>query len=222
MEEVGQLLGSIVHRLNSPLGAIRAIVALTKLKKADLLEQDEFLAESLEDIESLAAQALSLVSELRRPLQEQEDVKPIPVRSSLEEALSEISIPASIEVALDIGSQIPDVMATSKITEVFRNIALNAIEAMPDGGCLHIEARADQKAGMVEVLFRDTGLGIPSYMHSSLFRPYFTTKDEKGHGLGLWWSRTYLEMLSGSVELLESKVGEGSIFKVTLPAASEQ
>jgi len=99
------------------------------------------------------------------------------------------------------------------------NLIFNAIDAMPQGGTLTLEARAGEPAQTVSIRVQDTGPGIPAEHLSSIFEPFFTTKSE-GHGLGLGLSTVYgiVERHHGTVSARNLDEG-GALFVITLPAA---
>jgi signal transduction histidine kinase len=103
------------------------------------------------------------------------------------------------------------------LRQVFWNISLNAVQAMPDGGTLRIDLRdlsADPGAAEVAVEFADTGGGIRPEDLDRIFEPFFTTK-ETGTGLGLSIARRIAEELGGRIEV-ENRPGEGATFRVVL------
>src|SRR5262249_7946458 len=110
-----------------------------------------------------------------------------------------------------------------QLRQVFLNLAINAVQAMPSGGKLTIST-ALRKPGrrstsMLEVRFRDTGVGIAAADLKNLFIPFYTTKD-KGTGLGLPISQRIIENHGGTIEV-RSRVGVGSTFTVVLPVFDE-
>lgn len=108
----------------------------------------------------------------------------------------------------------------TQISQVFHNLLTNALDAMPQGGCLTINTRRENGHAVVE--FSDTGVGIPPEDISLIFEPFFTTKDNgKGTGLGLSISYNIVNKFGGTIEV-ESQVGKGSTFIVSLPLAVEQ
>ena len=112
-----------------------------------------------------------------------------------------------------------------QLLQVFLNLSLNALQAMPHGGRLVISTglrratRRGAAAAFHEVRFRDTGVGIPHGDLKNLFIPFFTTK-EKGTGLGLPISQRIIENHGGTIEV-RSRVGVGSTFTVVLPVFDE-
>src|SRR5439155_7124763 len=104
------------------------------------------------------------------------------------------------------------------LRQAFLNLAINACQAMPNGGTLRLAA-APAARERVEVRVEDTGVGIPPANLEKIFDLYFTTKD---HGTGIGLSMVYriIQMHDGEVEV-ESTKGRGTIFRVLLPRANE-
>jgi signal transduction histidine kinase len=136
-----------------------------------------------------------------------------------------------IEVDLELAPDLPLIIATGDhLKQVFLNIVINALEAMPQGGRLematrHVWERGDHKktyadAGFVEIEFADTGVGIPAEHINNIFDPFFTTKS-KGMGLGLSVSYGIVERHGGQIQV-ESEVGEGTTFIVRLPVEGDR
>lgn len=211
------LLSKYIHKLNNEIGLIRTTIKFIQYARANLLKEDEFLANSLEKIEDTAAGVLSSTDEIKLSFNSPEEVGLVSVPDILSKALEEIDAPKSVNVKLEIEKSAQEARATNSLLDVFRNLIINALEAMPNGGELKIESRINETENQIEIIFTDTGRGIPSYILESLFEPYFSTKKQKGHGLGLWWCKSYLEKINGNIELLWSEVGKGSSFMVTLP-----
>jgi signal transduction histidine kinase len=99
--------------------------------------------------------------------------------------------------------------------QVFLNLTLNAIDAMPDGGELHVEVTPSEDGDGVRISFGDRGMGIAADAIPHLFDPFFTTKSD-GLGLGLFISQNIVKEHGGDIEV-DSQVGEGTTFTVWLP-----
>jgi two-component system NtrC family sensor kinase len=122
-----------------------------------------------------------------------------------------------VEVSLETGPDLPwPRVAPDQIKQVFLNLILNAIEAMPEGGRLSVRMLRTEEPDGVSVAFADTGRGVPPEALAELFDPFFTTKQE-GLGLGLYVSDNIIEGHGGHIDV-ESRVGEGATFTVWLPA----
>jgi signal transduction histidine kinase len=126
---------------------------------------------------------------------------------------------ANVKVVVDFFGKISPIQAVgSQVQQVFINLILNAVDAMPDGGVLKIIAR--QLKGGAELLFQDQGKGIPEAKQSNIFEPFFSTKDG-GTGLGLTVSYNIVTAHGGTLELLPER-GPGACFRIFLPIGGEQ
>jgi len=147
---------------------------------------------------------------------------PTDINELLEEVLRLVANQSAfhnIKIKKIFASRLPAVTADSaQLKQVFLNIILNAAEAMEGRGTITIVTGGGKRK--VSVKIRDTGPGIPPEIMEKLFSPFFTTK-EKGTGLGLAISYGITERHSGRIDV-ETKLGEGSTFIVTLPVTAEK
>jgi signal transduction histidine kinase len=104
------------------------------------------------------------------------------------------------------------------ISHLFVNLLLNAIEAMPAGGVVRIDARA-RRRGAVTIAITDDGMGIRPEHRDQLFLPFFTTKGAAGTGLGLWLAASTMKRMGGSIRC-DTQVGKGTTFTLEFPSAS--
>jgi two-component system NtrC family sensor kinase len=109
----------------------------------------------------------------------------------------------------------PVPMVADQITQVFLNIVINAIEAMPSGGDLSLETALAENGEWALIRFRDTGAGMSSEEVTNLFEPFYTTKSD-GTGLGLAISYGIVERHGGMIDV-SSQPGQGTTFVVRLP-----
>jgi two-component system NtrC family sensor kinase len=127
---------------------------------------------------------------------------------------------AKIAVHNHTSVPLPRVNGVSNLLkQVFLNIIINGIEAMPAGGELYIDTSWDENRKEVVVSFTDTGEGIPISELANIFDPFYTTK-AKGTGLGLSVSHGIIQSHGGRIDV-KSEVGKGSTFTVRLPASPE-
>jgi two-component system NtrC family sensor kinase len=126
-----------------------------------------------------------------------------------------------VQVVKELAPSLPEIIADfDQLQQVFTNLIMNAIQAMPEGGKLTIRTSADDT--QLKVAVQDTGCGIPAENMRKLFTPFFTTKREvKGVGLGLAVSYGIIQRHHGRIEV-QSKVGEGTTFAVFLPIHHEE
>jgi signal transduction histidine kinase len=149
-------------------------------------------------------------------------LQPVPVRSLVDEILPLIqpdAVKHNVRVLVDVPASVPSVNAdASMLRQAFLNLAINACQAMPNGGTLRLSA-APASRGRVEVNITDTGVGIPPGDLGKIFDLYFTTKD---HGTGIGLSMVYriVQLHDGEVEV-QSTPGKGTTFRVFLPRANE-
>ena len=115
----------------------------------------------------------------------------------------------------------PAIYADSQqVSQVLMNVLLNAAQATPGGGSITVEAETTPAADMLEIRVRDTGRGIPADILPHVFEPFFTTKRGQGTGLGLSISQTYVRSHGGEIRV-ESKEGEGTTVRITLPVRGQ-
>jgi signal transduction histidine kinase len=149
-------------------------------------------------------------------------LQPVRVKDVFDEILPLIEPEArknSVRVEVDAPGDVPSVNGdAAMLRQAFLNLAINACQAMPNGGTLRLSYAA-APGNRVEVRFEDTGVGIPAEHLSKIFDLYFTTKD---HGTGIGLSMVYriIQLHDGEVEV-ESTKGRGTIFRVLLPRANE-
>jgi PAS domain S-box-containing protein len=210
---LGQLAGGVGHELRNPLGAIKSAAYFLNMA---LEEPDPEVKETLEILEKEVATSENVISSLldfaraKPPTRRRVDTNEV-----IQEALSRVTVPENVEVVSQLDGRLPAILADpDQLGQVFGNIILNAVQAMPEGGQLTIKSEVPS-AEWVAVSFTDTGAGIPEENLDKLFEPLFTTK-AKGIGLGLAVTKTLVEGHGGSIEV-ESEVGVGTTFMVRLP-----
>jgi len=137
----------------------------------------------------------------------------------IEDILSVTQLPQNLKLIKNLSTNLPEIpIDEDQIRQIFINLTLNAIQAMPDSGKLKIASR--ERMECIEVEFTDTGCGITKENLKRLFDPFFTTKP-KGIGLGLAVVKRIIEKHNGSIQV-KSKPGEGSTFTVKLPLKKEE
>ncbi len=221
---VGQLASGVGHELRNPLGVIKNAVYYIKTKVG---AEDPKLAKHLNIMEKEIANSNKIIGDLlgfsrtRLPA-----IVPSDMNKVVEDTLEVVEIPENIKLVKELGADLPHAMADpDQIQQVFVNLSLNAIQAMPKGGSLTIATRVkgkglrikEEAVDCIEIEFSDTGCGIPEENIEKLYDPFFTTK-ARGIGLGLAVTQGIIERHNGSIEV-KSEVGKGTTFTVTLPVA---
>ncbi|MEW6714650.1 MAG: ATP-binding protein [Nitrospirota bacterium] len=215
---IGQLAGGVGHELRNPLGVISNAVYFLK---SVLSDADETVKEYLNIIKDEVDNSQRIISDL---LDLSRTNTPHPRAISVEElvrlSLAKSVIPENIAMLIDLPDTLPYVLADPRqMGQVFQNIITNALQAMPEGGSLQIQAEEDIASRAVKISITDSGKGISPENIEMLFQPLFTTK-ARGIGLGLVISRRFAEANNGKLDV-ESREGKGATFTVTLPVADE-
>jgi PAS domain S-box-containing protein len=228
---LGQLAGGVGHELRNPLGAIKNAAYFLKLA---LAEPDPEVQETLSILEREVTTAERIIGSLLNFARPSAPVpRPVDINAAVREALARTTLPGAIEVAVQLDEALPAIQADpDQLSMVFGNLLRNAVQAMPGGGRLSVTTRpapppsasptlSGEGAAVrsVAVSIADTGTGISEKDLPKLFEPLFTTK-AKGIGLGLALSKMLVEGHGGRIEV-ESEVGKGSTFSVTLPVSRE-
>jgi PAS domain S-box-containing protein len=214
---IGRLAGGVSHDLRNPLAAIQNGVYFLRMVLED---PDATVAETLDILERELSRAERIISSLldfARPAPPERE--PTSVPDVVRAVLDRQEVPDKVEIALDLDDAPAQIFADpAQLDQVFSNLILNALQAMPDGGRLTVTCRHDDGGGAV-VLFADTGEGIDARHRDQLFEPLFTTK-RNGIGFGLSVTKTLIEGHGGRIEV-ESEPGNGSTFTVQLPGGAE-
>lgn len=221
LASLGKLAAGVAHEINNPLGGILSLTALTL---EDMKEDDpnrENLLEVIRQTERCRDIVARLLDFARQSVAHKELVD---LNRVLEETLALLTRQAlffNIQVVKNLDPALPPVKADrTQIQQVFMNILINAAQAMQERGTVTVTSRTGP-GGSVEVAISDTGCGIPPDRIGRIFDPFYTTKqDSQGTGLGLSIAYGIVTSHRGSISV-ESEVGKGSTFRITLPAASE-
>ena len=212
---LGQIADTVGHELRNPLGVMNNAVYYLQ---AVLPDADETTREYLGIIRDEIAEAERIVSDLLDAVR----TKPprpetVVVAELLGNVLRKCAVPPPVAVRTDIPATTPDIRVDpAQMHQVFWNLIANGVEAMPEGGALEIKAETNPAAHTVTVSIRDSGSGIAPEQQARLFQPLFTTKARRV-GLGLVVVKNLTQANGGSVGV-ESEVGKGSTFAVTLPS----
>lgn len=212
---IGQLAASIAHELRNPLSSIKGAAQFLAKEYEDHPSVVEFLDIIVEEVNGLNKLTTDFL-DFARPMQF--DLKPTDLSRVVEKTLQLMSVhitDSNVVVKERLADNLPSIQCDAKqIEQVLKNIIINALQAMPDGGVLTVET-GQTAAGGVFLSISDTGIGIPPEKLDSIFLPFVTTKT-KGTGLGLSIVNRIVENHGGRVEV-SSRVGEGTTFKVFLP-----
>jgi len=228
-ELISTLINGIVHDFKNILNGIQISLEWIKTKK-----NSKYLEKWIKDTENLVNHGIEIsksLLNLGKPLKPHK--REFPINELFNEIYSIVNntIPRNINFYLNLTEPSLYVYADySQLHQVFMNLILNAIDAMPNGGDLKIKTELVEisakeyivspkirPGSYIKITIIDTGSGIPNEIIHKIFEPYFTTKERsKGTGLGLFVSKNIIMNHGGYIEV-ESEIGMGTTFKIYLP-----
>jgi PAS domain S-box-containing protein len=224
LKALGEMASGVAHDFNNILGVILGRVQIL-LK----LTQDEKLRKNILLLEKVAldgAQIIKRIQDFTRKRSQKEFV-PVNIHEIIEDVLAitktrwkDEADAANRKIILEsnFGSIVPINGDPSQLREVFTNIFLNALDALPQGGHIYINTGMEDK--WVYIAIRDTGIGMSEETKKRVFDPFFTTKGAKGNGLGMSIAYKIIDSHNGRI-MIDSETGKGTQVKVLLPIISD-
>ena len=213
---IGELAAGVAHEINNPMAIIRGNTELLQLS----VPEDASNREEVDTIFQQVKRVERIVSNLQKfARREQREMGPVRLNDLLHEIVAQIrhQVPLDGIKMVERYSRAVEVVEGDgdQLRQVFTNLVLNGVQAMPFGGVLTLKSAVVPDADLYEVRVSDTGVGIVAENLSQLFNPFFTTK-ATGTGLGLSVSYGIIREHGGSIDV-ESVPGCGSTFSVVLP-----
>ena len=215
----GRLAASLAHEINNPLQTSIGCLGLVE----EMLDEDDkdlrvYINMAMDELER-SARIVKKLRDLNRKA-DASDKSPVDLQKVLEDDLiltKNRLNDRNIVPIFPYQGPPPVVMASEdQIRQVFLNLIMNAIDAMPSGGNIYLDVIHTQSPKGIEIKIRDTGIGIDQEVMDHLFDPFFTTKED-GLGLGLYICKQIVENHKGSLSV-ESESGIGTEFTIWLPA----
>ena len=234
---LGKLSAGIAHEIRNPLTSIKILIhsLVDEMATETSREKDLVVIEGeIQRVNKIIKQFLDFARP-REPA-----LEPIDIREVLEHTATLLGYEMEAQEILlrkDFPPELPRVLADKEqMMQVFLNLMLNAIQAMPQGGQLHLAGRVfperlqtvkekrlapgEGRGNFVEIAIADTGSGIPEEIKGKLFEPFFSTKEE-GIGLGLSIAQRIVEQHGGRIRA-ENMPGKGAVFSVNLPVDEQK
>jgi signal transduction histidine kinase len=218
---LGEFSSTLAHEIRNPLAGIKTTAQALSEEFGENDSRREYIDRIIKEIDRLNDLLRTFFS-FAKP--RRLDLTPCHLRDVIKEVkglLAKEAEKMKVTVKEVYDNNLPLVpLDVNQMQQVFMNLFLNALEAMPQGGTLLVEAgRMDSQKGWIQVNIKDTGRGIVSEHLTKIFDPFFTTKS-KGLGLGLAITHKILEGHGGSISV-ESTLGNGSTFILRLPAVAD-
>jgi signal transduction histidine kinase len=217
---VGELAAGLAHEIKNPLAGIKVAMQVLS-EEAGLSEEDRGV------VKKVAQEVVRLESLMKNFLNFARPAKPqmsgLNVNSLINTILTfyvksrsfSPDRPNGIRIEKDL-QPLPDTMADPmQLQQIFLNLILNAVDAMPGGGTLGVRTAIEKEPDLIRVEISDTGKGISEEHADKIFQPFFTTKP-KGTGLGLAISKQLIEQHGGSISVTANPSG-GTVFRIRLP-----
>jgi len=230
MASLGMLVAGVAHEINNPIGAINCNVSLyntliSRLKMTESIIEDSSAASLVQKLEdanktNLIAcdRILAIVKSLRNFARlDESEFKEADIHVGIDSTLILLGnkIKSRIEVIKDYGNIPPILCFPNQLNQIFMNLIVNAIDAIPETGTVWITTTADDRN--VTIKIKDSGSGMPPEMLKKIFDPGFTTKGVGvGTGLGLSIVYKIIEKHNGDISVT-SEPGKGSEFTIKLP-----
>ena len=225
LTSLGQMAASIAHEINNPLAGVLIYTQLLSKKLTDDTARKDESLDYLSKMESEVSRCSRIIRNLLDfARQTQPTLRFVDINQVIEQVLAMVGHQAqlqNVEVVKEFSPSLPKVMADfDQLQQIFTNLTLNAIQAMPDGGRLTIRSAAVDGEAKIDV--QDTGCGISKENLGKLFTPFFTTKAKgKGVGLGLAVVHGIIERHKGRIKV-QSEVGKGTTFSVYLGGHNDE
>lgn len=218
---VGRLAGGVAHEIRNPLSSIKGFATYFKERSQPTEEAGEMatiLIQEVERLDRVVGQLLDFSKPAKPAMQ------PVAMAPFLEAAFKRIAqaaVDKGVTLELDIAAAVDEAcFDPDLIHQVLLNLYLNALDAMPTGGCLKVGASIDKVRNYLMLTISDTGRGIGADGLGQIFDPYFTTKST-GTGLGLAIVHNIVEAHAGEIQV-ESGPNQGTVFRISLPLVGAQ
>jgi signal transduction histidine kinase len=220
---VGELAAGLAHEIKNPLAGIKVAMQVLS-EEASLSEEDRGV------VKKVGQEVVRLESLMKNFLNFAKPAKPQLTGLNVNSLMNTILAfyvksrpgtpdrPNAVIIAKEL-QPVPETMADPmQLQQIFLNIVLNAVDAMPKGGRLGVRTSFEAGPGLIHIEISDTGNGISKEHADKIFHPFFTTKP-KGTGLGLAISKQLIEQHGGSIAAAANPSG-GTVFRIELPLIS--
>ncbi len=222
MASVGRLAAGVAHEIGNPAGILTGYIHMLKEGGISEEQRDDFLARMEHEGERISATIRELLDFAQPSTKEAAPVQINDIVNDCQALFSYQRDKNNSTIVFEPKDALPQIYANaSLLRQLMVNLILNARDAMPDGGTIHISTRLLADSKKIELIIADTGCGISTENQSLVFDPFFTTKDPgKGTGLGLSNAHRIVELHGGAISVT-SEPGRGTRFTIIFPILTE-
>lgn len=221
MVVLGELAAGLAHEIKNPLAGIKVSVEVLA-EEQNMSEEDKKIAsKAINEIRRIELLIKSLLNFAKPPkpqlkVTDINDILDKTITFSLKHPSLLSKTSTAIKVLKNFDERLPEMMADPvQLQQVFLNLFLNAIDAMPDRGTLAVKTSYHAEKSSIQIAISDTGKGIDKGVIGKIFQPFFTTKS-KGTGLGLAITKRLIEQHEGDIHVENNSDG-GTVFNIFLP-----
>jgi signal transduction histidine kinase/CheY-like chemotaxis protein len=229
METLGRMTMGIAHDFNNLLSGILGHAELLR-RTPSVSSGSTAAAEHVQTIEQAALDGAALIRKIQQYIRQEKqiDFELVDLRSVIQDSVT-LTRPywyneprrqgIATQTEVDLG-EIPLILGSaSELRDVFVNLILNAVQAMPSGGVIRLSTRFEPESGVI-VEIADTGTGMTDRVRARIFEPMFTTKGKSGTGMGLAVCYGTVQEHEGEIDV-ETRLGYGTKFTITFPATPD-
>lgn len=218
----GRLAASIAHEINNPLEAVQNALYLLGTSFARDGQERQYLTIAQRETQRMS-RILRQMLGFYKPATTMAEVDVNALVDEAEALVAKRVRQSKIALVRELDPALPRIRASAdQLKQVLLNLFLNAVEAMPNGGTLTVSTRGgndlDLPLDSVRIEVRDTGTGMDEQTQARIFEAFFSTKQQRGTGLGLWVSHGIVQGHGGTLKV-RSKPGQGTTFVIALPVA---
>lgn len=228
LETLGRMTMGIAHDFNNLLSGILGYTELL-INYAHEQTKDPTLVDHLRTVEQAALDGAALIRKIQQYIRQEKQTHfaPLDISTLIQDCITLTrpywyNEPRRQGIAIEVETrfkEVPPVMGSAtELREVFLNLILNAVQAMPEGGKLIFGTEVTESG--VAVTVSDTGVGMSKSVRERIFEPLYTTKGERGTGMGLAVSYGIIQEHEGSISV-SSQPSEGTVFRILFPPAQE-
>ncbi len=221
---LGQMASGIAHDINNAISPVAIYTDSLLERERNLSPSGRTQLETIQRAIDDVAHTVARMREFYRPREAQLALLPVDINAIVKQVMELTRARWSdmaqqrgiaIEMRTELGADLPAILgAESEIREALTNLIFNAVDAMPDGGALTLRTRLAQDRGVVQIEVIDAGVGMDENTRRRCLEPFFSTKGERGTGLGLAMVYGTVQRHSAEIEI-ESAVGKGTTVRLS-------